>query len=102
VLFDGEDMRNLSVKRTRAAMGYVSQEAVLFEGTVRWNLVAGIDDPASVTQAAIEKACEQARILSFIQSLPEGFETDLGMKGSRLSGGQRQVSEAIDPSANSR
>jgi hypothetical protein len=51
---------------------------------------AGAINPETITQADMEYACEQARILDFIKSLPEGFETDIGLKGGQLSGGQRQ------------
>jgi ATP-binding cassette subfamily B (MDR/TAP) protein 1 len=52
----------------------------------------GAIDSESVTQAQLEKACEQANILDFIRGLKHGFDTEIGMKGSQLSGGQRQVS----------
>lgn len=51
---------------------------------------AGAINPETITQADLEYACEQARILDFIKTLPEGFETDIGLKGGQLSGGQRQ------------
>lgn len=90
ISLDGVDIRAMDVHDLRSQMGYVSQEPILFEGTIRWNLIAGALDPSTVTQADLEEACEQACILDFIRSLPDGFETDLGMKGGRLSGGQRQ------------
>jgi len=95
----------MDVKEYRNMMGYVSQEPVLFEETIRWNLLvcllaplkksmltgqAGAINPETITQGDMEYACEQARILDFIKSLPEGFETDIGLKGGQLSGGQRQ------------
>lgn len=90
ISLDGVDIRAMDVQDLRHQMGYVSQEPILFEGTIRWNLIAGAIDPHAVTQADLEEACEQACILDFIRTLPDGFETDLGMKGGRLSGGQKQ------------
>lgn len=80
----------MDVQELRNQMGYVSQEPILFEGTIRWNLVAGALDPSTVTQDDLEYACEQACILDFVKGLPDGFDTDLGLKGGRLSGGQKQ------------
>lgn len=90
ISLDGVDIQSMDVQELRSQMGYVSQEPILFEGTIRWNLIAGALDPESVTQEDLEYACEQACILDFIKGLPDGFETDLGLKGGRLSGGQRQ------------
>ncbi|KAI9632019.1 P-loop containing nucleoside triphosphate hydrolase protein [Dioszegia hungarica] len=90
VCLDGRDIRTIDPKVLRTEMGYVSQEPILFEETVRWNLVAGAIDPESVTQSQLEWACQQACILDFVKSLPDGFDTDLGLKGGQLSGGQRQ------------
>ena len=53
-------------------------------------LVVGATDPSSVSQQALERACQQACILDFIRNLKDGFETEIGMKGAALSGGQRQ------------
>ena len=90
ISLDGVDIRAMETSDLRAQMGYVSQEPILFEGTIRWNLLAGALDPDAVTQDELEFACEQACILDFIRTLPDGFDTELGMKGGRLSGGQRQ------------
>lgn len=86
----GIDARALEIETLRGMMGYVSQEAVLFEGSIRFNICLGAQDPDNVSQAELEAACEQASILDFIRGLDDGFETDLGMRGGRLSGGQRQ------------
>lgn len=90
ITLDGKDIRSMDLGEYRNMMGYVSQEPVLFEETIRWNLLAGAINPETITQADLEYACEQARILDFIQTLPNGFETDIGLKGGQLSGGQRQ------------
>jgi ATP-binding cassette subfamily B (MDR/TAP) protein 1 len=54
-------------------------------------LAVGAERPEDVTQAALDEACEQACILQYIRGLPDGFDTDIGIKGAALSGGQRQV-----------
>lgn len=72
-------------------MALVSQEPTLYDGTVRFNILLGATKPIEeVTQTEIEKACADANILGFINSLPDGFETKVGGKGSQLSGGQKR------------
>jgi ABC-type multidrug transport system fused ATPase/permease subunit len=56
--------------------------------------LVGASNPEQMSQEALEEACEQACILDFIRGLKDGFETEIGMKGAALSGGQRQVSIA--------
>ena len=60
ITFGGVDHRRLSLDDLRASMAYVSQDPVLFEGTIRWNLSLGSLDPPSVTEDEIKAACEQA------------------------------------------
>jgi ATP-binding cassette subfamily B (MDR/TAP) protein 1 len=63
----------------------------LYAGTVRFNILLGAIKPHSeVTQEEIEAACRDANILDFINSLPQGFDTEVGGKGSQLSGGQKR------------
>ncbi|CAO1615263.1 unnamed protein product [Parajaminaea phylloscopi] len=90
ITFGGTDSRAMSLDELRSGMAYVSQDPVLFEGSVRWNLTLGSTDPDNVTDAQVEAACQQACILDFINGLEKGFETDIGMKGAQLSGGQKQ------------
>ncbi|OCF38975.1 hypothetical protein I317_07230 [Kwoniella heveanensis CBS 569] len=90
ILLDGRDIRQMDLSELRSQMGYVSQEPILYDMTVRWNLISGAQMPEKVTDAELENACRQACILDFIRSLPQGFETELGLKGGQLSGGQRQ------------
>jgi ABC-type multidrug transport system fused ATPase/permease subunit len=68
----------------------VSQETTLYQGTIRDNLLLGVRDPASVSADDMVAACRQASIHDFIDSLPEGYDTDCGPRGAALSGGQRQ------------
>lgn len=88
--FGGVDVRQVPIEILRQQMAYVSQDPILYEGTIRWNLSLGSNDPASVTQEQLEKACEDAYILDFVRGLPNGFDTEIGFKGSQLSGGQKQ------------
>ncbi|KAI3482304.1 hypothetical protein L1887_55065 [Cichorium endivia] len=84
--FGGVDVRQVPIDMLRREMAYVSQDPILYEGTIRWNLSLGSSDPESVTQADLEKACEDAYILDFVRGLPNGFDTEIGFKGSQLSG----------------
>ncbi len=88
--FGGVDVRQVPIDMLRREMAYVSQDPILYEGTIRWNLSLGSIEPESVTQADLEKACEDAYILDFVRGLPNGFDTEIGFKGSQLSGGQKQ------------
>lgn len=90
ITFGGIDSRAMSLEDLRSGMAYVSQDPVLFEGTIRWNLALGSTDPDNVTDAEIEAACEKACILDFVRGLEKGLDTDIGMKGAQLSGGQKQ------------
>lgn len=87
VLVDGIDIARVRVRSLRRQIGVVTQEVVLFKGSIRDNIAYG--NP-SATQEQIERAAEQARALSFINSFEEGFDTPVGEQGLTLSGGQRQ------------
>ncbi|PMR75193.1 ABC transporter transmembrane domain-containing protein [Billgrantia endophytica] len=84
---DGIDLRELDPHELRAAMGLVSQDPVLFTGTVAENLRYGKPD---ATPAELHGAAGDANALSFIEAMPQGFDTPLGPGGVQLSGGQRQ------------
>lgn len=90
ITFGGVDASAMSLDELRTGMAYVSQDPVLFEGSLRWNLTLGSNDPDAVTDTDIEAACEQACILDFVRGLEHGLDTDIGMKGAQLSGGQKQ------------
>jgi subfamily B ATP-binding cassette protein MsbA len=92
ITFDGIDIRDLSLKELRAAIGIVPQEPTLFSGTIRENIAyAGIaDDGSRPTEAAIQAAAKAAHAGEFIERLPDGFDTRVGERGVKLSGGQRQ------------
>ena len=87
IRIDGQPIRDLSLKSLRGAIGLVSQDVYLFEGSIRENLAYGNPD---ATDAEITDAAKTAEAWSFIEALPEGLETPVGERGVRLSGGQRQ------------
>ncbi|WFD03020.1 ABC-type xenobiotic transporter [Malassezia obtusa] len=90
ITYGGIDLRAIPLPTWRAEMAYVSQDPVLYEGTLRWNLLLGAVDAERVTDAELEEACRAACVWDFAMALPEGLDTMIGLKGSSLSGGQRQ------------
>jgi ATP-binding cassette subfamily B (MDR/TAP) protein 1 len=91
VYLDGQDISKMNIQEYRKHIALVSQEPTLYAGTVKFNILLGATKPeAEVTQEEIEEACRKANILEFVQSLPDGFETQVGGKGGQLSGGQKQ------------
>jgi ATP-binding cassette subfamily B (MDR/TAP) protein 1 len=82
------DTSELSPRLYRQTVGLVQREPVLYQGSIRENIALGLESPA--TDEQISAACAQANILTFIQSLLEGFNTPCGSQGLQLSGGQRQ------------
>ncbi|MCJ1310477.1 GTPase-activating protein [Agyrium rufum] len=89
ILLDRKPISSLNLATYRRTFGLVIQDPTLYNGTIRENMLFGLD-PDSVTDEAIESACKDANILTFIQSLPDGFATLVGNRGSQLSGGQKQ------------
>lgn len=87
ISIDGHDIRQLETRSLRSLMGIVSQEAILFNDTVRNNIVFGLNNATDEDLLAAAKA---ANALEFIEKLPQGFDTIIGDRGSKLSGGQRQ------------
>lgn len=87
VTLDGHDVRELTLESLRNAMGLVSQDVLLFTGTLRDNLAFGRPD---ATDAEILAAARAAEAHDFIAQLPAGYDTLVGERGHRLSGGQRQ------------
>jgi ATP-binding cassette, subfamily B, bacterial MsbA len=92
ITLDGADIRDLSLKELRGAIGIVPQEPTLFSGTILENIAyAAIGDDASrPKEEAVRAAAKAAHALEFIERLPEGFDTRVGERGVKLSGGQRQ------------
>lgn len=87
VLVDGHDVRDLSQESLRCALGLVPQDVVLFNETIRANI--GYARPDS-SQVDLEDAARRAQLLDFIESLPDGWDTRVGERGLKLSGGEKQ------------
>ena len=87
VLIDGEDVRDVTLKSLRGAIGIVQQEVYMFSGTLRENI--GYGRPGATEEEIIE-AAKRANIHDFIMSLPDQYDTYAGERGARLSGGQKQ------------
>src|SRR5271169_3395450 len=87
ILIDGQDIRDVTQTSLRAAIGMVPQDTVLFNDTIRYNIRYGRWD-ASDTE--VEEAARQAQIDGFIRLSPKGYETEVGERGLKLSGGEKQ------------
>ena len=87
ILIDGVDTQDVTLTSLRRNIAVVSQDVILFDGTIRDNIIYGTPD---ATNDDIAKAVEAAALKDFIASLPEGLNTPVGEGGSRLSGGQKQ------------
>ncbi|MDC1280936.1 ABC transporter ATP-binding protein/permease [bacterium] len=87
ILFDNNTNDNINIKKFRNIVGYVPQEPMLFNGSIRENLIWL---NRNITETDLMKACKTANILEFIKQLPNGFETKVGDIGGNLSGGQKQ------------
>jgi ATP-binding cassette, subfamily B, heavy metal transporter len=87
ILIDGQDLRAVTQDSLRRAIGIVPQDTVLFNDTIWYNLAYG---RPGATRAEIERAAEMAHIRGFIESLPDGWESRVGERGLKLSGGEKQ------------
>jgi ATP-binding cassette, subfamily B, heavy metal transporter len=84
---DGQDLRDVTQASLHAAIGVVPQDTVLFNDTIRYNIAYGRE---GATQGRIEQAARDAQIHDFIVSLPDGYDTTVGERGLKLSGGEKQ------------
>lgn len=87
ILVDGQDIADLKVASLRGSIAYVSQQPILFEGTIAENIRYA---RPGATQAEIEEAARQAQAHEFIMELPAGYDTEVAEMGNNFSGGQRQ------------
>ena len=87
ITIDGQDVRDVTQKSLRQAIGLVQQDVYLFDGTIAENIAYGWPD---ATTDEIREAARRANISEFVESLPDGYETRVGERGARLSGGQKQ------------
>lgn len=87
ILIDGTDTKDVTLASLREQIAIVSQDVVLFDGTIRENIAYAMPD---ASDEAIRQAVDAAALSDFIASLPQGLDTPVGEAGSRLSGGQKQ------------
>ena len=87
IFFGGKNLKELSLRMVHKKVGFVLQENILFNTTIRENLLYGDEN---ATQEQMEEVCKKAYIDKFIRELPDGYETVIGEKGIKLSGGQKQ------------
>ena len=87
ISIDGQDIRDVKQASLRAAIGMVPQDTVLFNDTIRYNIRYGRWD---ATDAEIDRAAQDAQIDDFIRILPQGYDTEVGERGLKLSGGEKQ------------
>ncbi|MGA7803314.1 ABCB family ABC transporter ATP-binding protein/permease [Bradyrhizobium sp.] len=87
ILIDGQDIRSVTQASLRAAIGMVPQDTVLFNDTIRYNIRYGRWDAGD---AEVEEAARLAQIDGFIRMAPKGYETQVGERGLKLSGGEKQ------------
>ena len=87
ITIDGIDIRKLDLDFLRSNIGVVTQDTYLFNGTIRDNLLYA---KAGASLAELEEACREAHIHDFISGLPEGYDTVVGNRGIKLSGGEKQ------------
>ncbi|MFC7334875.1 ABCB family ABC transporter ATP-binding protein/permease [Rhodocista pekingensis] len=87
ITIDGQDIREVTQDSLRAAIGIVPQDTVLFNDTIAYNIAYG---RPGADRAELERAAAAAQILRFVQTLPDGWETQVGERGLKLSGGEKQ------------
>ena len=87
ILIDGLDVRDVTIESLRAQIGMVTQQTILFNDTVRNNIVYG---DSGKTEADVIRAAKAANAHNFIMNLPQGYDTVIGEQGTKLSGGERQ------------
>ncbi|KAI1431016.1 P-loop containing nucleoside triphosphate hydrolase protein [Xylaria sp. CBS 124048] len=89
ILANGTDIATIDIYEYRKQLSLVAQEPTLFQGTLRENILIGVD-PGSVSEEQLHAVCRDASIHDFIVSLPDGYDTEIGSRGVSLSGGQKQ------------
>ena len=87
IKIDGQDIRDITQESLHRSIGVVPQDTVLFNDTIYYNIAYGLDNASRVE---VEKAAKDAQIHDFILSLPDGYETTVGERGLKLSGGEKQ------------
>ncbi|MGB3472662.1 MAG: ABC transporter ATP-binding protein/permease [Erythrobacter sp.] len=90
ILIDGQDLASVQQETVRAAIGIVPQDSVLFNDTLGYNIAYGAPDNVTADDAMVEKAARDAALMPLIERLPERFDTTVGERGLKLSGGEKQ------------
>lgn len=92
IYLDGVDIKQMNLKWLRNHIAAVSQEPVLFSGTIRENILYGLksDEDEKLANNLFDQVVQQSYVDDFVKSLPDGYETVIGQRGLTLSGGQRQ------------
>lgn len=90
IFYNGLPIVDLALHDYRRDISLVAQEPSLFDGTLRENILLGVDETNEDMESRLHAACTDAGIHDFIQSLPEGYDTAIGSRGVALSGGQKQ------------
>ena len=87
IKIDGQDLKDITQKSLHSSIGVVPQDTVLFNDTIYYNIAYGLDN---ASRSMVETAAKEAQIHDFIVSLPQGYETTVGERGLKLSGGEKQ------------
>lgn len=92
IYMDGVDIKEMNLKWLRKHIAAVSQEPVLFSGTIRENIMYGLksDEDENIASKLFDQVVQQSYVDDFVKTLPDGYETLVGQRGLTLSGGQRQ------------
>ena len=94
ILIDGIEIKRFDVKYLRSLIGYVQQEPVLFNKSIKENLIFGREENLKTlgdVDELIQNSCDEAYATNFINNLPDQLDYVVGIKGSKLSGGQNNV-----------
>lgn len=90
IFLDGVDLKDLNPTYLRQNIGAVNQEPVLFSGTIRENILYGLNPDENISDEQFNKICHEAYVTEFVEKLPDGMDTIVGQRGIMLSGGQKQ------------
>lgn len=90
IFLDGQNLKSLNPNWLRSHIGAVNQEPILFSGSIRENILYGLNPGDKISEEKFLRICKEAHVDEFIKNLPNGLETVVGQRGMMLSGGQKQ------------
>jgi ATP-binding cassette subfamily B (MDR/TAP) protein 10 len=90
IFLDGHNLKKLDPSWLRKHIGAVNQEPVLFSGSIRENILYGLEENEKISEEDFQRVIEEAHVNEFVKTLPNGLETLVGQRGIMLSGGQKQ------------